>query len=229
MSISVTEITSILTYMLGQVGKSYTEQNPERFGPSEFDCSGLVWAALQHAGINIPQSDAIASSEAQWAAAQPGAQVIKSESQIQRGDLVFFTGASPDPSTFGPIGHVGMATSSTEFVSAYDTALGVKVLPINEGGGFVVGVRLGGSPASTTPSSGGGLLSIPSEIISFFSDADKYVNGLMWLIQPGSWVRIGAFLAGVALFLFAIHAFIAASSDKPIVSMPSTIPLPVPV
>jgi hypothetical protein len=49
----------------------------------------------------------------------------------------------------------------------------------------------------------------------------------MWLAQPSSWVRIGAFIAGVALLLFAIHALIAAATGAPMVSMPKTIPVPV--
>jgi hypothetical protein len=220
---------TMLSYMMKEIGKGYTEENPERFGPNEFDCSGLVYDAAKAAGIDIPQSDAIASSEAEYFSKLPGAQVIKNSSQVQAGDLVFFTGSSPDPSSFGPIGHVGIATNSTQYVSAYDTQEGVIVNPIGSGnGGFVVGVRLPGSVTAAADASGGGsILQWPGEITGFFTDADKFVTAAMWLASPGSWVRIGAFLAGVCLLLFAIHAMIAAANGEPLVKTPSVIPVPV--
>jgi hypothetical protein len=85
----------------------------------------------------------------------------------------------------------------------------------------------GGSPAPVPAGGGGGLLSIPSEITGFFSDANKFVTLLMWIAQPSSWLRIGAFLVGIGLLLFAIHALIAAANGTPLVKMPSVVPVPV--
>lgn len=92
-------------------------------------------------------------------------------------------------------------------------------------------LQSGGSTAAaaltsetTTTSS---LLSWPEQITGFFSDANSFVTKMMWLVNPQSWVRIGAFLIGLALLLFAIHAFIAVSEGKPIISMPSVVPVPV--
>lgn len=83
-------------------------------------------------------------------------------------------------------------------------------------------------PASTAESLGGGLLGLPSSIGSFFSDADKIVTGLMWLTQPSSWVRIGAFLAGVALLLIGIHALLAVGEGGNIMpKAPTIVPIPV--
>jgi len=73
----------------------------------------------------------------------------------------------------------------------------------------------------------GGILDIPSQITGFFSDANKFITLLMWIAQPSSWLRIGAFIVGVGLLLFAIHALIAAGSGQPLVKMPSVIPVPV--
>jgi hypothetical protein len=139
----------MLRFMESIVGKPYSEStatNPatgqeNRFGPSEYDCSGAIYTAANKAGINLPASQAIASSEAQWFAALSGATHYTSASNIGTGDILFFTGASPDPSSFGPIGHVGMASSATELVSAYDTQQGVCYTPISQDA-FVVGVRL---------------------------------------------------------------------------------------
>lgn len=74
----------------------------------------------------------------------------------------------------------------------------------------------------------GGALAFPTEITSFFSDADKVVSKLIWLETPGSWVRIIAFIAGVALLLFALHAFLAVAEGNDIIpSAPSVTPVPI--
>jgi len=80
------------------------------------------------------------------------------------------------------------------------------------------------TPASTTALPG---FSFPSEITSFFSDASAFTEKLMWLAMPSSWVRIGAFLAGVALLLFALHALIAVGEGAPIFKPPNIVPVPV--
>lgn len=90
----------------------------------------------------------------------------------------------------------------------------------------------GGGSATPAPSnSSGGLLSFPSEITGFFSDADKIVTTIAWLAAPASWVRIVAFLAGVALLLFAIHALVAVrgNGDSIMPKTPSVIPVPIPI
>jgi hypothetical protein len=81
--------------------------------------------------------------------------------------------------------------------------------------------------ATTTAASGLPGFSFPSEITSFFSDASAFTEKLMWLAMPSSWVRIGAFLIGVALFLFAIHALVAVGEGAPIFKMPNVVPVPV--
>lgn len=84
-----------------------------------------------------------------------------------------------------------------------------------------------GVTTQTQDLSAGGLFSFPSDITGFFGEADKFVTALLWLINPASWVRIGAFLAGVALLFFAIHAFIAVSSGQPILKTPDVVPVPI--
>lgn len=84
--------------------------------------------------------------------------------------------------------------------------------------------------ASLTSASGGlgGLLSFPSQITTFFSDANDFVKAIMWLAQPSSWIRIGAFIIGVALLLFAIHAFLAVGEGGDIFpKAPAIVPVPV--
>lgn len=187
--------------------------------PSGFDCSGLVQYVLGKVGVSgVPRT-----SEAQYAWADK-----ISASDLQPGDLVFaqFPGDNASP------GHVGIYTGGGEVLSAEDPSAGVGYSTLQSWGSNIVGYgRVPKSTQSagsdTSDSALGGLLSFPASITSFFGDADKFVSALLWLTEPGSWLRIGAFLVGIALLLFAIHALIAAGNGTPIVSAPATIPIPV--
>ena len=109
---------------------------------------------------------------------------------------------------------------TTYNTGAYKQYMGGQSPPPTPVGGSAGGGGGGGNPLAD-------LFSFPSQIINFFGDANSFVNKLMWLVNPASWLRIGAFLVGVVLLLFAIHAFIAVGEGKPIVSMPQVIPVPV--
>lgn len=254
-TVTAADLEKAVTIALAQEGKPYSQSIPARFGTKVFDCSGLVWYAMNKAGIPMPggasdDAAAIVDPEIQWAASQPGAKVITNIDQVQRGDIVGFY--SPDATTLGTshlasdgklqvgntqvesMGHIGIASGGGNYISAYDTASGIINKPIATDH-FVVAVRLapGVEGGSSTPTSGGsgsgsgGIISWPSEITGFFSDANTLVTKLAWLAAPASWVRIVAFLAGVALLLFAIHALIAAGKGEPLVSVPPVIPVPV--
>jgi hypothetical protein len=182
-----------------------------------WDCSGFVQYVYKHFGINLPRT-----SEQQWAATQH-----VSSSNLAPGDLVFaqFPGDNASP------GHVGIYIGNGKVISAQDPALGTGISTLQSWGNAIVGYgRPSGTistPSTSTSSGLGGLLGIPSQITDFFSQADTLVKALMWLAQPSSWVRIGAFIAGVALLLFAIHALIAAAKDEPLVKMPTVVPVPI--
>lgn len=75
--------------------------------PSGFDCSGLVMFAYAHVGVSLPHS-----SYAQWSS---GRHVAKSE--LQRGDLVFFSGR----------GHVGIYLGGGSFVHAPHSGTVVQI------------------------------------------------------------------------------------------------------
>jgi cell wall-associated NlpC family hydrolase len=139
--------------MVAEIGKGYTEVNPARFGTSAFDCSGLMWYAANQAGIAMPGGPsnvvaALAPYELLWAIAQVGSVSVFNEAEIQQGDWLGFVGADPAPfditisgHTFVGSGHIGMAVSATEYVSAYDTADGVCIKPIS-GDAFQVAIRM---------------------------------------------------------------------------------------
>jgi cell wall-associated NlpC family hydrolase len=189
--------------------------------PAGWDCSGFVQYVLKQVGASgVPRT-----SEQQYAWAQH-----ISKAQLQPGDLVFaqFPGDNASP------GHVGIYVGGGEVLSAEDPAHGTENSSLASWGTNVVGYgrvpsAAAGSSAGNASggNSGGGLLSIPAEITSFFTQANTFVTALMWLASPGSWVRIGAFIVGVALLLFAIHALVATANGSPIVSSPSMIPVPV--
>jgi len=86
------------------------------------------------------------------------------------------------------------------------------------------------SSAATTSSDNsllGGLLGIPSEITGAFTDLDKLINALMWLLHPSSWVRIGSFFIAILLLAFGVYALMHVGSDEPLVKMPSVVPVPI--
>ena len=234
-AITAAEVAAMLAFMVAQEGKPYSEAVPGRFGPNEFDCSGLVFTAAQKAGIPFPgnastdSGDVLANTEANYLGSISGVTKITDVSQIKTGDVLFFRGAAPGPSNYGPIGHVGMAFSPTTLISAYDTQEGITKTPITQDQ-FVVGFRLTGGDVSApagggSPTGGGGILGINwGTLPQDFQDLDNIVK---FVLAPQSWIRIVAFLIGAALIMFAIHALIAVGKGEPLISMPSTIPVPV--
>jgi len=136
---------ALLNYFLSKQGHPYS-QTLGRYGPTYFDCSGLLYTAARAAGIPLPQSSSVAASEADWFASYDGDKFIRTQAQLMAGDIVFQRGADPGPSRFGGIGHVGMAMGPNRQVSALGTAYGVTQSNI---GGFVVGVRLPPPPSFT--------------------------------------------------------------------------------
>jgi peptidoglycan DL-endopeptidase CwlO len=94
-------------------------------GPGAFDCSGLMIAAFQRAGISLPHSSF----------AQYGMGKAVDRDAIRAGDLVFFSTAGSGPS------HVGVATGKGTVVSA--TSSGVMEHSMSDAywGGSYVGAR----------------------------------------------------------------------------------------
>ena len=86
------------------------------------------------------------------------------------------------------------------------------------------------SGAGTAPppaDNSGGLLDIPSQITQGFSDFSTFISAVMWLTEPGSWLRIGAFFVGSA-FLIAGIIMLAKSSGLDI-HLPKVEPVPIPL
>lgn len=141
--ISAAQERSVLSYMVAQLGKPYS--TTDRFGPYQFDCSGLVWAALNQAGVPIPAEDNVVHSEIEWLAQVPGAELITNVNDLEPGDIVAMIGADPVDTPYGLMGHIGIVGSgsgaNSVIVSAYDTAGGVNETSLAQNSGFAVAVR----------------------------------------------------------------------------------------
>lgn len=87
-----------------------------------------------------------------------------------------------------------------------------------------VGADQSGVP-TTTNAGGSGILSWPGQITGFFGDANTFVTKLAWIVEPGSWLRIGSFMVAILLLAGAIIIFTHA--DEKIGSLPMPVPIPV--
>lgn len=188
-----------------------------------FDCSGLIYEALIKLGYKNPPR----TSEAQWAWVQQNNTQV-SKANLVPGDLVFaqFPGDNASP------GHVGIYIGNGDVYSAQDPALGIGISSLSSWGNAIVGYGRVPDSATTTAdvtTTGIGLpgLSFPTDITGFFHDAKDFVDALLWIVNPASWLRIGSFAIGVLLILFAIYALMKVGSDEPLFKMPQVVPVPV--
>lgn len=141
--VSLSQVNAMTAFMVSQKGKPYgqdTSINPQtgkeyRFGPTEYDCSGLVYAAAQVAGVPLPQSQATAHVEAAWFAALPGATVVPDIPHLKAGDVVACLGSAPNDITINGhvyhIGHIGLMIDSTYLISALNSKEGVALANVN--------------------------------------------------------------------------------------------------
>lgn len=187
--------------------------------PSGFDCSGLVMYVLTTLGVSgVPRT-----SEAQYAWATK-----ISAADLAPGDLVFaqFPGDNASP------GHVGIYTGGGKVLSAEDPADGIGYSTLDSWGSAIVGYGrvpdgTAGADTASTDSALSGLLAFPSTITGFFQDSKTFIDALLWIVNPASWLRIGAFVVGIMLLMFALWSFMRMGNGQPI--LPQSVPMPVPV
>ena len=129
-----------ISYAEQQLGKPYIWGGT---GPAGFDCSGLVYAAYQSAGI------AIGRTTYQWRQDGPVVPI----DQIEPGDLLFYPGS--DGTATDP-GHVVMYLGSGRVIQAPQTGEDVQADPVDLSG-VIVATR----PAAliTTATTEGGIQS----------------------------------------------------------------------
>lgn len=66
--------------------------------------------------------------------------------------------------------------------------------------GDAIGSALGQLFGAGASAATGGAFTLPGALSAMFNDVGTIVHGFLWLAQPASWLRIGAFFVG-ALFL----------------------------
>jgi len=91
-------------------------------GPSAFDCSGLTMYVYQKFGVSLPHS----------ASAQSQSGVYVKKSELQMGDLVFFT-----TNGTGKVSHTGIYVGSGQFIHAPETGKTVSIASM--AGGYYSG------------------------------------------------------------------------------------------
>lgn len=100
---------SAVSYAQSQIGTPYA-WGGEQAGVG-FDCSGLVQAAFNHAGISLPRT-----AQAQYDATTK----VPGDQQLQPGDLVFFGQSTT------AISHVGIYVGNGKMIDAPDTGSVVR-------------------------------------------------------------------------------------------------------
>ena len=127
-----------IAFAEAQLGKPYAFGSA---GPAAFDCSGLVYAAYQHAGITL--------ARATYGWRQDGPQVPLT--QLQPGDLLFSPGSDGTPSNPG---HVVMYLGGGRVIQAPRAGQPVQVDPLSLSG-VVAATRPAGASPVQFPQQGG--------------------------------------------------------------------------
>jgi cell wall-associated NlpC family hydrolase len=109
------------------VGNPCSAAYAAQTGKPGFDCSGLMQYAYAKAGISLPRT-----SETQYTYAQAIGPLTTNVSQLQPGDLVFFSFQA------GNVDHVGMYLGNNLMIQGSETGSDVQIVPMYLGG-FVGG------------------------------------------------------------------------------------------
>ena len=161
------------------------------------------------------------------------APAVKAGQKVKAGQLIGTArGSYPFIEIGWGTGKEGQALASSHYKEGQQTTEGKDFAALL--GTF--GIHVPGASASSNLGTGGvvttgfnpgGLFSWPGDIIGFFKDAKTFVDALLWIVNPASWLRIAAFMVGLLLILFAIYALMKVGSDEPLFKMPTPVPVPV--
>jgi hypothetical protein len=129
--------------------------------------------------------------------------------------------------------------SGKGFIGSTDPSIRSELLSWS-GNGYstIAGSSSDTATGNTAPDSGGGssanttgllqnIFNFPADITGFFKDAKTFIDALLWIVNPASWLRIGSFFIGVLLIIAAIYVFLKVGSDQSL--LPQKVPVPVPV
>jgi cell wall-associated NlpC family hydrolase len=114
------QLSRVIGFLFAQIGKPYSASQPD--GPDSWDCSGLVTGAYATIGINLPSLT--------FDQVKLGDAVPIDRNMVQPGDAVFMRGGEP----VTDLGHVGVAISTDQMISAPRTGENVHITTIPWGG-----------------------------------------------------------------------------------------------
>ncbi|MFJ6571576.1 C40 family peptidase [Streptomyces sp. NPDC091292] len=100
-------VAAVISFLKAQLGDAYVMGGT---GPNSWDCSGLVQAAFQQAGVSLPRT----SQQQSTAGTQVGT------SNLQVGDILYWGGA-------GSAYHTGVYIGNGQYLDAANPAKGVVV------------------------------------------------------------------------------------------------------
>jgi len=115
-------VQQLMTFLVAQVGKPYSEVPGQNFGPHSYDCQGLCYAGYASVGLTTGPGVGLIGSAAQY-----NDSTVKRYPPLHAGMQAFFYGGE----SFGPRpGHTGTVTGvftngTYEMINAYDTQMGV--------------------------------------------------------------------------------------------------------
>ena len=201
-AVSGAALVSEIDSLARQAGYKYVYGGTTSSG---YDCSGLIYAALEAEGYQNPPR----TSETQYAWTSR-----VTEQQLQTGDLVFaqFPGDNASP------GHVGVYIGNGNVYSAQDPALGIGVSPLASWGSNIVGY--GQIPDVTTSGgSGGNILTSTASgtvtaVLSAFGITPASIGDLL--------ERGGLMIAGIAFVFLGVKVLTSESMLWPSLRMLKT-------
>lgn len=205
-SLTGTQIVSEIE-KLGHSARGYSETLDGGTGPNYYDCSGLIMTALTKLGVQGVPRD----TQEQWDwlkkknVAHNG---TPNKDQLAIGDLVYATFAGDNMIP----GHVGVYIGNGNMYSAQDEQAGIGIASLAswEQGGTINGwATIPGSTVSPNPgstdTSGGGVTSWISLLNDPLGAAEDMLKVVEFLINPLSWLRIIAGMAGFVFLLAGLY------------------------
>lgn len=200
-------------------------------GPSEFDCSGLIYYSAKQIGLDgVPRT-----ADQQYQAGDP-----VTLQDLQPGDLVFSAGSDGTATHPGHVGiYAGVQSIGRQRVpvvlEAPHTGDVVKYLPLDQfqavgyrrikglsgssssgGGNSLLGGLVGGLGAGLNELIPG--LGIPIEITSAFTqwgaNLTTRANLLQQFFQPSTYIRAGAAVGGALALMAGLAFLLLAAGDQ---------------
>lgn len=119
------DINPAVDYAVAQSGKPYRAYG-DRFGPSYYDCSGLVIGSLRHAGISVPSDVGNTVGLYNWAE-RVGGLISVSRGVGIRGAIMI----KGKDYGYGPLGHTSFSLGDGREMAAHGYRSGVNVSTLN--------------------------------------------------------------------------------------------------